>query len=127
MKRCPSGKVRKGSKCVETGQFISGTKWKKYLKVTHDGKTFDTKTTYVWENPDFPEQKDIDIAIRTAKRAGEKNPDEAFESYINWRKQEYKFKCSGFLKYGREIDCLPKNSPLGRISVKDLIVVNRRR
>ena len=115
-------------KVIETGQFVSGTKWMRYDKVRHKGKTYDTKTEYVWEDPDFPQQEDIDNAIEDARKHDEKEPSkyEIFEGYIDWQKQTHRFRCSGFLKYDGSVDCLPKDSSLGRISVETLTKVKQR-
>lgn len=110
---------------VEEGKFtLEGIPWKKYIKITHRGKTYDTKTTYCWTDPDYPLTEDVDRAIRKAKRAGEKNPQKTWNDYLEYSRAEFRFKCSGFLKYGNSVDCLPE-AQLGRISVEDLEVCEK--
>lgn len=107
---------------VEEGKFIGGMPWKKYLKITHKGKTYDTKTLYCWDDPDYPHPSDEIKAMGGAEKAGDSKKN--WVDYLDFSDAEFSFKCSGFMKYDKSVDCLPK-APLGRIPVKDLRVCKK--
>ena len=96
------------SKIVETGEFISGRKWKKTDSIKVGNKLFKKGQTVNWEDPDFG-------------------------AYEYDKFQDFKFKIGGFMIYDHSIDILPKdekgrnvntgnweNVGLGRISLKDV-------
>ena len=83
------------------------------------GKKYDTKTTYCWTDPDFPDDASVRDAMSVAKKAGD-NPDKDWPDHVKWEDAEYTFKCSGFMKSNGDIDCLPAGVALGRITVSEL-------
>jgi len=95
-------------KIVETGEFITGTKWKKTDSIKVNNKLFKKGQMVNWEDPDFGIYEDDKF-------------------------QDFKFKIGGFMIYDHHTDVLPKNEKgrnvntgnwesvgLGRIPLEDI-------
>jgi hypothetical protein len=113
-------------KLIREGEFVSGNKTFTFQTITVNGVKFDTKTLFAWDDPDFPDgyEEEINEAENNAIADGKTKND--WTDYLDWSKQTYHFKSEAFMVYedseGLNIDALPKNTPLGRIPIKDLIV-----
>ena len=136
--KTPSGKLVKKQKplmsngekvtligAVHSGEFVSGTKWRKVDSVKVGNETFDSKTTFHWEDPDFPHDDHVQKAVNAARKADEHDPERNWAEYLDYSEAEYSFKSNGFMIYpdgrgGVDVDALPKGVGLGRIPVKEL-------
>ena len=107
---------------IGDGEFVGGTKWKKYKKIRWKGEKYDTDTEYDWTDPDFPREDDVSAAEDLAVKKGDEK--ENWPQYLDYDKQTYTFKCGSFMVYGNECDCMPGAS-LGRIPVGTLQKVYR--
>ena len=111
----------------ELGEFVGETKHATFESVTWEGVTYDCKTFYWWDDPDYPHHDHVSDAVDKAEKAGEKNPSEAWPGYLEWEDGSYCFKVTGFMVIPypveggiiKELDVLPDNS-LGRIELEDL-------
>ena len=107
----------------ELGEFVGETKHATFESVTWEGVTYDCKTFYWWDDPDYPHENDVDKALKLA----EKENSTEWPNYLDYKDSQYHFNGYGFMVYPwpvegetvEDVDILP-NHPLGRIPIEDL-------
>jgi hypothetical protein len=118
--KLPDGvEIPKNAK-ISIGEFSGGDKWLRVDKVIVNDVFFDTKTTYTWDDTDFPSNyyEVVEEAREAAKKDGWEGED-AWIDYLDYSKGSFSFKAKGFMIRENGVEILPDSS-LGRIPVKEL-------
>lgn len=109
---------------VTAGKWTGGDKWFSYDTVTVKGKTYDTNTEYLWDDPDFPHDDAIEEASSIAEK--KEGNDDNWPDFLDQIDSEkfpsfFVFKIESFLvEPDGDVTAFPEDSPIGRIDVDSL-------
>lgn len=108
---------------IRSGEYMGGKAYADYESVIINGKTFDSKTVYSWDDPDFPDQEQFEEALEKAKKENPNKPSPA--DFLDYSESVYTFKLDGIrITEDGDAEGFPKDTPLGRIDLKSLEVVS---
>ncbi len=108
---------------IRSGEYMGGKAYADYEKVTINGKTYDSKTLYAWEDPDFPDNETFAVALEKAKKENPNDPSP--DDFLDYSESVYKFKLDGIrISEDGSAEGFPKDTALGRIDLESLEVVS---